>query len=105
MRFHYKLYIILYNMNNSYMHLEHRLREYIDKKKYYHDNNITVPNIEKSYNITKSDLNRIKAYMNGQTDSHTNDMVDISKSRFPSDIQGLHQDPRLLKMKQKQQRH
>lgn len=49
--------------------LEPRLQEYIKKKSYYKKNNI-IPGVsaEQEYNITKEDIKRMKALMNGEKD-------------------------------------
>ena len=51
-------------MNNSNPNIEPRLAEYIRKKKYFEENNITptVP-LEKQYMITSCDLKQIKKHM------------------------------------------
>ena len=85
-------------MNNTNSILEPRLSEYLKRKKFYEDNDITATSIslEKQYMITKDDLHRIKQY-NQKEKSNTeqiqlpssnynqvNDLINFQHSKFPS---------------------
>lgn len=74
--------------------LESRLMDYIEQKKYYEQYGIEDDMLEKKYNISEKDVNKITSYLhrhgkhldinidNVQTD---NDFIDIMSSKFPSD--------------------
>lgn len=77
--------------------LESRLVEYMKKKKFYKKNGIQDELLEKEYNISKNDLQKIKMY-----GSQYSDLVNTQTKKFESitDIP----DKRLDLIKQKQQR-
>lgn len=51
---------------NGTMSLEPRLAEYIEKKRYYSENDITPPvPLEVRYDITNADKSIIRAYLRG----------------------------------------
>ena len=85
-------------MNNTNSTLEPRLSEYLKRKKFYEDNDITATSIslEKQYMITKDDLHRIKQYNQKEKSNHdqiqlpshnynqVNDLINFQHSKFPS---------------------
>lgn len=90
---------------NDNLGLEPRLMEYMKKKQFFRENNIDPSLLEKEFAITKSDLNKIKAYMKGDKEKYSNshtDMIDYSKAQFPSDE--FKKDPRMDRIKAKQKR-
>jgi len=86
--------------------LEPRLVEYLNKRDYYKKNNIDTANLEMEYGITKRDISRIKAYFRGDQKTYDKscyrDMVDTSRSSFPSEK--FPKDPRFDRLKKKQER-
>jgi hypothetical protein len=93
------------NMTGDEMKIEPRLMEYLKKKKYYKANKIRDDLLEKEYNIDKNDIKNIQQYLMGrkiQKKSLHTDYVDNSANQFPSEK--LLKDPRLDKIKKKQQR-
>jgi hypothetical protein len=86
--------------------LEPRLIEYIKKKKFYKENNLDGQFIEKEFNIDISDISKIKNFFAGKkikkNTEHT-DMIQQETNEFESDM--LHNDIRIQRMNQKQQRH
>lgn len=94
-----------FESNYNSMQLEPRLREYIDKKRFYKENNIKVHNLEQQYRITSNDIKTIKSYIRGDSKKHNNnkDMIDVSNSSFPSG--DFKSDPRFERLKKKQQKH
>jgi hypothetical protein len=80
-------------MNNTNIDLEPRLVEYLKRKKFYEENDINTVSLEKQYQITKSDLQRINDFYNGERNyvqrkvvnyDENTDLIDCSKSRFPT---------------------
>lgn len=78
-------------MNNSNNQLEPRLVEYIKRKKFFEENNINTEGLEKQYQITNRDLEKINIYHNNGREyieksvknyDEDNDFVDFSKSKF-----------------------
>jgi len=78
-------------MNNSNHQLEPRLVEYIKRKKFYEENNINSDGIERQYQITKRDLEKINIHNNNgrvyteksvKNYDEDHDLVDFSKSKF-----------------------
>ena len=72
--FSLKLYYMSYNFatpsfEKNQMSLEPRLQEYMNKKKFYKQNNIEpgIP-IEQEFQITKEDRRLLRSYLNGNTD-------------------------------------
>jgi hypothetical protein len=70
-------------MNNTNPNIEPRLTEYIRKKKFFEENNITptVP-LEKQYSICSSDIKKIKKYLNLQNKSNNIDSDDEDDPNF-----------------------
>lgn len=95
--------------NKSMLNLEPRLREYIEKKRYYIDNNIepVVP-LEDQYDISENDKKILRSYMRGDVQSYkrrtnrTSNFIDTSNSIFPSSE--FKYDERMDRLKQKQER-
>jgi hypothetical protein len=78
-------------MNNSNNQLEPRLVEYIKRKKFYEENNINSEGMERQYQITKRDLEKINMHNNNgrayteksvKNYDEDHDIVDFSKSKF-----------------------
>ncbi len=92
--------------NDDVMNLEPRLLEYLTKKRYYKQNNISEDDLEINYNITKRDIARIKAYLRGDNRTYNkacfSDFVDPTQGNFPS--QKFEKDPRFDRLKRKQER-
>lgn len=87
---------------NNYIMLEPRLQEYLNKKKFYKENNI-VPTImpEKEFCITNMDKRIIKSFLNGNKNIYDNKNYEkfykskeIKKTYFPSTL--FEDDPRVL---------
>jgi hypothetical protein len=86
--------------------LEPRLMQYIEKTKYYKNNNIdpVVP-LEQEYGITDKDVMKIRAYRRGDNENVVDkfqDLVDPSDAQFPSAT--FEKDERFNRLKKKQQR-
>lgn len=80
-------------MNNSNMSLEPRLVEYLKKKKFYEENNINTDAncMEKQYQITRNDLDKINKFMNTKevytqksvkNYDEDSDLINPTKSKF-----------------------
>jgi hypothetical protein len=78
-------------MNNSNNQLEPRLVEYLKRKKFYEENNINSEGMERQYQITKKDLEKInihnnngRAYTEKKVKNYDEDLdlVDFSNSKF-----------------------
>ena len=78
-------------MNNSNNKLEPRIVEYLKRKKFYEENNINTDGIEKQYQITKKDLEKINIYTNNGRNftektvknyDEDHDLIDFSKGKF-----------------------
>jgi hypothetical protein len=87
-------------------YLEPRLMQYLEKKRYFEDNNVLPPvSLEREYDISESDYIKIRAFMRGDMkhyhDAHT-DFVDPIGQVFPSTI--MQKDPRFERIKEKQRR-
>lgn len=95
---------LLDDINN--ISLEPRLQEYLEKKKFYETNNVKLDrSLENEYSITKTDMDIIRKYMNGEKNLYdertmTNmlDLVEVKKG-FVSDK--LKNDPRFDRMQKK----
>lgn len=98
-----------FESSHSEMSLEPRLQEYIEKKKYYRDNDVEpcVP-LEKEYQITSLDLQIIRAYLKGDTQiyekvakmhSSNSSNSNYNKERFEFPSKELLKDKRVPKMK------
>ena len=61
---------------NNLISLEPRLSEYLNKKKFFEENNIDIDNLERKYSITKRDLVRIEAYQKGDLKSYNKTLDD-----------------------------
>lgn len=97
-------------MNNSNNQLEPRLVEYIKRKKFYEENNINSEGIERQYQITKRDLEKINLHNNNgrvyteklvKNYDEDHDIVDFSKSKF--EIANMY-DKRLERINEKVKR-
>lgn len=100
-------------MCNAPLSLEPRLQEYLNKKKYYGENNIkpVVP-LEQEYMITDNDRRTVITFLNGDQDIYNftkakqstigMETVAPTKNFFPSSK--FKPDKRLEKMKEKQKR-
>lgn len=86
-----KIYIIKLYMNNSNNQLEPRITEYLKRKKFYEENNINCDGIEKQYQITKKDLEKINHIQNNgrkyteksvKNYDEDHDLIDFTKSKF-----------------------
>ena len=71
--------------------LEPRLQEYMKKKKRYKDNNIKpCISLEREFQITRDDLNKIKAFLKGKRNQYTPEQswlkknICLDKQSFPS---------------------
>ena len=83
--------------------LEPRLMEYIKKRKFYKENNIDSPLMEKEFSIDKNDIEKIKNYFKGKkVQSSFKDEIEHTIHAFPSE--SLKKDERLQKIKNKQKR-
>ena len=82
-------------MNYSNPKIEPRLSEYIKKKNFFEENNITSPvPLEKQYMITKTDLETIKKYITNKNNNNNHDnyqdnnnddnFIECKVSQFPS---------------------
>ncbi|CAH6421742.1 Hypothetical protein KVN_LOCUS428 [uncultured virus] len=88
--------------------LEPRLQEYLNKKKYYKQNNIEPSiKLEDEYRITSNDKKILRSFLAGKTDIYknfsTDDKSKPKKQYFPS--KSFREDPRLpetIKTKKKQ---
>lgn len=97
--------------NIAEIKLEPRLAEYLRKKKYYKENNINDNLIEKEYNISKNDIEKIKMYFESKkskkkmfdnVNTYHTDYVDTRGQSFPSMLE--QKDKRLKRIEEKQQR-
>lgn len=100
----------LFNDNDgSSISIDPRLREYIEKKRYYAENDIepVVP-LESQYNISDIDRRIIRSYMRGDIKTYerrtkrSSTMVDPSNQKFPSSE--FEYDTRFDRLKKKQER-
>lgn len=83
--------------------LEPRLKEYLKIKKYNKIHGITTNKPEKDFNITKFDIETIKNFkLNEKKQNMFKDEITHQITHFPSEK--LQSDPRLEKIKKKQQR-
>ena len=86
--------------------MEPRLLEYIQKKKYYTENDIATESLDRDYLITNKDMIKIRSFLRGDKNVDNNnkyhDFIDTTESEFPS--QNLKKDPRFDRIKQKQKR-
>jgi hypothetical protein len=96
-------------MNNTNPQIEPRLAEYLRKKKYYEENNITSSiSLEKQYSISSYDLKKLKKFMANNTNlSESSDeesdpnYIEFEKYVFPST---QIKDKRLDRISQKNKR-
>lgn len=91
---------------NNLISLEPRLSEYLNKKKFFEENNIDIDNLERKYSITKRDLVRIEAYQKGDLKSYNKTLDDDinPNSEVQFESEKLEKDPRLDRIKQRQDR-
>lgn len=97
-------------MQDGNLFMEPRLQEYLNKKKYYNENNIeTQIPLEKQYNISKEDktlihdyLKNKKVYKYNEKDKYL-DLVDTTDQKFPS--KNFKEDPRFERFKKKMMRN
>lgn len=90
--------------------IEPRLREYLNKKKYYKEHNIEPAfSIEKEYSITNDDLKLLKEYLNGNTSVYKYDkrhefldLIDTRGQKFESP--DFKQDERFKRFQKKMER-
>jgi hypothetical protein len=104
-------------MNNSNSNLEPRLVEYLKRKKFYEENDITTNNIclEKQYQITKKDIEKINKLNKVNKESNNdriyiqkpvknydenNDLIDFSKTKTKFEMTNMY-DPRLERITEK----
>jgi len=85
------------------INLEPRLVEYLKKKKYNKKFGIEFSNLEKDYNITDSDIIRIRSHFRGDIKGtiRTSDYIDPSGASFPSN--NFKKDERFDRIKKKQE--
>jgi len=96
-------------MNGNSITLEPRLREYINKKRYYAENDIdpVVP-LEEQYTISDYDRKILRSYLKGDTKTFEKrakknpDMLDARGQRFPSS--DFKYDVRFDRLKKKMER-
>jgi hypothetical protein len=79
-------------MNNTNNKLEPRIVEYLKRKKFYEENNINCDGMERQYQITKNDLEKINLLQNKDKRVYVqksvknydedHDLVDFSNSKF-----------------------
>jgi hypothetical protein len=85
--------------------LDHRLRDFVQKVNHYKNTGyeFDMDLLQKQYNIDKNDMLKIKRYFQGRKlkRNYNSDMIQPEMDSFPSEK--LH-DPRLQKIKNKQQR-
>jgi hypothetical protein len=97
--------------NIAEVKLEPRLSEYLKKKKHHKEHNINDDLIEKEYNISKRDIEKIKMYFESKknkkkmfdnTNTYHTDYVDTQGQKFPSMTE--QKDKRLKRIEDKQRR-
>lgn len=84
--------------------LEPRLYEYLQKKKYYQQNDIETNDLKNEYAISKDDMVKIRAFLRGEDaqNNYHQEFIDISGAQFPSS--SFKKDPRFDRIKEKQKR-
>lgn len=93
---------------DNILDLDPRYRDYLEKKKFYKENNITGHDLEKEYQITLDDKRKIREFFlrrKTKQDQNYYDksmFVDVRKSSFLSE---QIQDPRMERLHKKQQSH
>lgn len=96
-------------MNDGDIYFEPRLQEYLNRKKYYEENNIEpIASLERQYSITKEDMKLIndyirnkKVYKSTHKDKYL-DLVDTAGQKFESN--NFKDDPRFKRFKKKMER-
>ena len=99
------------DMCNDGIMLEPRLMEYINKFKFFQENDIDqTVSLEKQYSITSDDKRRVKKYLRGKRDLYTRNklskdkhFIDTSEAEFETD-NDFKKDPRYLRLQKKMQR-
>ena len=83
--------------------LEPRLQEYLKKKRYYRENGIDPPvPLEKQYQISRDDRNRLNRFFNGESglyDTRKFPLEDKERPRYYFPSKKFREDPRVPKIK------